>query len=107
LEEEIVAAYDPNDKSVTPETSEPTENEPLEYTIRFQNTGNFQADFVVVKDTLSNLLDLTTFQMIAASHEYEVAIENRIATWTFNEINLPDSTSDEAGSHGFGFAWFH
>jgi len=39
--------------------------------------------------------------MIAASHQYEVAIENRIATWTFPQINLPDSTSDEAGSHGF------
>jgi len=101
LSEEIIGSYDPNDKTVTPEISEPTENEPLEYVVRFQNTGNHQADFVIVRDTLSTLLDLTTFQMIAASHNYELAIENRIATWTFANINLPDSTSDEPGSHGF------
>lgn len=101
LSEEIIGSYDPNDKSVTPEVSEPTENEPLEYLVRFQNTGNHQADFVIVRDTLSTLLDLTTFQMIAASHNYELAIENRIAVWTFPQINLPDSTSDEPGSHGF------
>ncbi len=101
LDELIVGSYDPNDKKVSPEVSAPTENEPLEYTIRFQNTGNYQADFVIVKDTLDAQLDLSTFQMIAASHSYEVEIINRIATWTFNEINLPDSTSDEAGSHGF------
>ncbi len=101
LNEEIIGSYDPNDKNVSPEVSAPTENEPLEYTIRFQNTGNFQADFVIVKDTLDVQLDLTSFQMIAASHSYELEIIDRIATWTFNEINLPDSTSDEAGSHGF------
>ncbi len=101
LNEEIIGSYDPNDKSVTPESSYPMENEPLEYTIRFQNTGNYHADFVIVKDTLDAQLDLSSFQMIAASHNYEVEIINRIATWTFNEIYLPDSTSDEAGSHGF------
>lgn len=101
LSEGIIGSYDPNDKTVTPEVSEPTENEPLEYVVRFQNTGNHQADFVIVRDTLSTLLDLTTFQMIAASHSYELAIENRIAVWTFPQINLPDSTSNEPGSHGF------
>lgn len=101
LDEEIMASYDPNDKSVTPEVSEPTENEPLEYTIRFQNTGNFPATFVVVVDTLDVQLDLSTFQIIAASHAYEFEIINRIATWHFPEIYLPDSLSDEAGSHGF------
>jgi uncharacterized repeat protein (TIGR01451 family) len=101
FKELIIGSYDPNDKSVKPERSEPTVNDPMEYTIRFQNTGNYQADFVIIKDALSSHLELSTFQMIAASHSYEVAIANRVATWTFANINLPDSTSDEPGSHGF------
>lgn len=101
LKEEIIGSYDPNDKRVIPETSEPSVNDPLEYTIRFQNTGTYQADFVVIRDTLDALLDIGTFQMISASHSYNFEISNRVATWTFAQIYLPDSTSDEPGSHGY------
>ena len=101
LNEPVVGSYDPNDKSVIPENTLEFENVPLEYTIRFQNTGNYPADFVVIKDTLDSQLDLSTFQMITTTHPYHLEIVNRIATWTFPNINLPDSISNEPESHGF------
>jgi hypothetical protein len=101
INELVVSSCDPNDKTVLPETSLPFENIKLEYIIRFQNTGNYQADFVIVKDTLDQNLDINSLEMVGASHNYELQVENRIATWNFSEINLPDSLSDEPNSHGF------
>jgi uncharacterized repeat protein (TIGR01451 family) len=107
LAQTIVGSYDPNDKQVTfnnsktpPSLIDP--NTELIYTIRFQNTGNYPADFVKVVDTLSDKLDVSTFRMIAASHNYTVAIRNKNAlVFDFNPIYLPDSIRDEKGSHGF------
>jgi uncharacterized repeat protein (TIGR01451 family) len=104
----IIDSFDPNDKGVTPEglTEEkftPT-NTDLHYLIRFQNTGTDVAYRVVVVDTLSTNLDLATLQMGAASHNYKLSVSgkvNPILTFTFNNINLPDSTSDQLGSNGF------
>lgn len=97
----VSGSYDPNDKSVTPESSQIMDLVPLEYTIRFQNTGTYQADFVTIRDTLDPDLEINSIQMIAATHDYEFSIENRVASWFFNDIFLPDSTTDEPGSHGF------
>jgi uncharacterized repeat protein (TIGR01451 family) len=107
LVQTVVGSYDPNDKQVTfnnsktpPSLIDP--NTELIYTIRFQNTGNYPADFVKVVDTLSDKLDVSTFRMIAASHNYTVAIRNKNAlVFDFNPIYLPDSVRDEKGSHGF------
>jgi hypothetical protein len=104
----ITDSYDPNDKLVTPvgRTSEnytPT-NTALKYKIRFQNTGTDVAYRVVVVDTLSEHLDLSTLQVGATSHpsRFEVGGKGRpVLTWTFDNIMLPDSTADEPGSHGF------
>lgn len=103
---EVVAAYDPNDKNVDYPLVNYTEMEPgegaeLEYLIRFQNTGNFFATFVRVEDELPELLDLSTIEMIHASHDYELIFhEGQLVEWYFDNIMLPDSTSDEPGSHG-------
>ncbi|WP_299700615.1 IPT/TIG domain-containing protein [uncultured Pontibacter sp.] len=104
----ITDSYDPNDKLVTPvgRTSEnytPT-NTALKYKIRFQNTGTDVAYRVVVVDTLSEHLDLSTLQVGATSHpsRFEVSGKGQpVLTWTFDNIMLPDSTADEPGSHGY------
>jgi uncharacterized repeat protein (TIGR01451 family) len=104
-------AYDPNDINVD-KTKVKTVGQivltPLSYTIRFQNTGNAPASKVEVIDTLPVKLDLTSIEMLAASHKYTMQIMDvppiyttRIIKWTFDGINLPDSTSNEKGSHGF------
>ncbi|MCB0556652.1 MAG: hypothetical protein KDD02_24110, partial [Phaeodactylibacter sp.] len=42
----------------------------LEYLVRFQNTGNDTAFLVVIRDTLSEFLDIATVRPGAASHPY-------------------------------------
>ncbi|MEM7367815.1 MAG: PKD domain-containing protein [Bacteroidota bacterium] len=103
----IVASYDPNDKQVSPtgfgeEGFIQAHEKEMLYTIRFQNTGNFPAQYVVLRDTIHHNLDLSSFQALAHSHSYTLAVEeDSILVFTFADIDLPDSTSDPAGSQGF------
>ena len=105
----IIDSYDPNDKLVSPEgVTDHNFVKPgttLEYVIRFQNTGTAEAINIEIIDTLSSNLDFNTFQMMSTSHEYELDIlppvSNPILRWRFNNINLPDSTSNEPDSHGY------
>ena len=73
----------------------------LTYTIRFQNTGTAPAQNVYIIDTLSTLLNWTSFTLIEASHPMQVVnLGNGIMRFEFNQIWLPDSTSNEPQSHG-------
>ncbi|HNL38075.1 MAG TPA: T9SS type A sorting domain-containing protein, partial [Saprospiraceae bacterium] len=104
--EQVTGSYDPNDKTAVPGgySAEHTirANEDLEYKIRFQNTGNDAAYRVVVVDTLSSLLDWSTLEPGVASHPYRLEIyPGGILNFVFDPITLPDSNSNEAGSHGF------
>jgi len=99
-------SFDPNAKSAYPEgygTMHDIEpNTPLEYIIYFQNTGSDTAFTVVLRDTLDKWLDLGSFEAGASSHRYSYAFEeNRTLKFTFNDINLPDSTTNEVASNGF------
>jgi uncharacterized repeat protein (TIGR01451 family) len=103
----ITDSFDPNDKLVLPAgvTAEhyTAFGQELEYTVRFQNTGNDYAYRVVVVDTLSDQLDLSTLRVAGASHPYRFAVSGKgrpVLTFTFDNINLPDSTRDQAGSNG-------
>jgi uncharacterized repeat protein (TIGR01451 family) len=74
----------------------------LEYTIRFQNTGNDTANKVVILDQLDSSLDWGTLVPLSASHDYTVDINPQgLVTFTFNDIFLPDSNANELLSHGF------
>ena len=103
---EFVGAYDPNDKMAFPEgigdLHEIEVDQEIEYLIRFQNTGTWWAQDVVLRDTLDSLLDLGTIRMISASHEYTwQLLPNRELVITFANIMLPDSFTDEPNSHGW------
>jgi uncharacterized repeat protein (TIGR01451 family) len=76
-------------------------NTPLEYTIYFQNTGNDTAYTVVIKDTISKSLNINTFAVIANSHQVNVNILNNEVSFTFKDINLVDSSTNELLSQGF------
>jgi uncharacterized repeat protein (TIGR01451 family) len=101
----LTCAYDPNDKQVAPQGPAQGEttllNTPLEYRVRFQNTGNDTAFLVVVRDTLDAGLDPETFVFLQASHPCEVERQGRSLTFRFSPIQLPDSTTDFTGSQGF------
>lgn len=100
----VVGSFDPNDKQVSPAIVAPlaVDTSSLRYMIRFQNTGTYPADFVIIKDTLSADLDLSTLEVIAASHPYTWRMYGtRVLEFRFDNINLPDSTANEPESHGF------
>ena len=102
----LIGSYDPNDKRVVPTGLGPihltSPNDDFEYTIRFQNVGNDTAFTVVVLDTLSEYLDVSTFKTLTTSHPYTVEIiEGNIVRWNFNNILLVDSNTNELESHGF------
>jgi hypothetical protein len=47
-------------------------------------------------------LDVSSLKMLAASHPYSLTVlEDKVLQWTFANINLLDSTSNEPESHGF------
>lgn len=105
--DEIVTSYDPNDKRGFPTgfyaANEIETNQPLDYVIRFQNTGNDTAFKIVVRDTLDpTTLDIRSFRQGAASHPYTFRLYGQgIAEWTFDNILLPDSNVNLEGSQGF------
>lgn len=105
LQTTTFAAVDPNDKQVSPAFATPgmlDSDRRLEYTIRFQNTGNYPADFVRIVDTLGVLIDPASLRVIASSHPCSWSLEGAgVLEFFFADIFLPDSTSDEPGSHGF------
>lgn len=106
LEQILVCAYDPNDKSVTPAGLDSLgyigQGQELEYLIRFQNTGNDTAFAVIIHDQLASELDKTTFEPKASSHEMQTYLhEDGRIEFSFFNIMLPDSGADFLGSQGY------
>lgn len=103
---EIVAAVDPNDKQGFPRGYGAEHyiypGTDIEYLVRFQNTGNDTAFLVIIRDTLSEYLDITAVRPGAATHPYTWDIDStNILVFTFENILLPDSTTNLEGSQGF------
>ena len=101
-----VGSFDPNDKQASPvgyaDAHFIADGTDIEYRIRFQNTGMDTAFSVVLKDTISNLLDISTLQMGASSHPYSFElIGNGILKIEFPSIRLPHKDVNELGSIGF------
>lgn len=102
----ILGAFDPNDKTVYPSGRGPlgliTDSTVLTYKIRFQNTGNDTAFTVVILDTLSTLLDVSTLKPGASSHPYQLEISGTgTLKFIFDPIMLPDSNINFIGSQGY------
>ena len=103
---EIKSSYDPNQKSVTPKGEGPDAlidtTTTLEYAIDFQNTGNASAYTVTVIDTLPPYLNPATIRLEVSSSPCRMQLSGKnIVTFTFNNINLPDSSVSRMGSTGF------
>jgi uncharacterized repeat protein (TIGR01451 family) len=98
-------SYDPNDKTGFPagisEENVIMRNQEIKYRIRFQNTGNDTAFVVIIRDTLEQFLNPSSVRVGMSSHAYTFAQEGNKMAFTFNNILLPDSTTNEPASHGF------
>jgi len=104
----VVNSYDPNNKEVTPvgigsEGFIAVNTQKLKYKINFQNTGNAPALKVVLIDTLdASKLIPSTLRILGTSHSMEPNwLSNNIIQFVYEDINLPDSTTDLLGSQGF------
>ncbi len=103
---DIRCAFDPNDKLVQRDSLPidyiATKNELL-YTVRFQNTGNHTASQVIIRDQLDPTLDWQSFEPLGSSHPYRATLDLTLGevVFTFEDIALPDSNSNEPASHGF------
>lgn len=99
-------SWDPNDKQALPKgygtAHYVTANTPITYLIRFQNTGTDTAFNVRIEDQLSSLLDPKTIEVGASSHPYRMTLnESGLLTFFFDNILLPDSTTNQEASNGF------
>lgn len=108
IERTVIGAYDPNDKLARTNVGRSSDvylidqDNYVDYTIRFQNTGSAEAINVFLLDTISADFDLGSLRILGASHPYEVSLlAGRVLRFDFNNIMLPDSTSDLLGSQGF------
>ncbi|MBK9177764.1 MAG: DUF11 domain-containing protein [Flavobacteriales bacterium] len=103
----ITGAYDPNDKLAYTSSGNTgvwqiDEDEWIDYTIRFQNTGTDTAFNVVITDTLPHTLDPGSIIAGAASHSFTWELRDQgTVKFYFPSILLPDSNINEPRSHGF------
>lgn len=105
--QDVVGSFDPNDKQCQPKgwgaQHQIVPGQLLHYNIRFQNTGTDTAFLVVVRDTLDDSLDWSSFQTEISSHPYHLERDSlhRALAFVFDNIQLPDSNRNEPASHGF------
>lgn len=103
---ENIGSWDPNDKQALPrgygEQHFIEANSPLEYLIRFQNTGTDTAFNIRIEDQLSEHLDISSLVPGASSHPYRMELkEDGQLLFHFDDILLPDSTTNFEASNGF------
>ncbi|HBX50216.1 MAG: hypothetical protein A2275_02540 [Bacteroidetes bacterium RIFOXYA12_FULL_35_11] len=103
----VYAAYDPNMKEVMPAGLNSTgdiliTDNTLKYTIHFQNTGNWPATNVILRDILCSYVDPATIEPGPSSHPYTFSLTGQgLVEFRFMNIQLPDSTNNEPASHGY------
>jgi uncharacterized repeat protein (TIGR01451 family) len=112
LLQNVGQSYDPNDKVVSrnamyqnlqnnTEEIDVNIQDVLSYTVRFQNTGTAPAQNIYILDTLDSNLDWSTFVPMQSSHPMIIVDQgNGVKRFEFNQIWLPDSSSNEPASHG-------
>ncbi|MFD2890529.1 T9SS type A sorting domain-containing protein [Flavobacterium chuncheonense] len=99
LNQTVVGSYDPNDKTcLEGETINPLMiGEYVHYVIRFENTGTYPAENIVVRDDIDTTkFDIATLVPLSASHEFYTRINGNKVEFIFENINLDfdDATND-------------
>lgn len=71
------------------------------YRVQFQNTGTAPAQTVVITDVLPSFFDYSSAELLGSSHPaFLVNLGNGTLKFVYNNIALPDSSADFAGSIG-------
>lgn len=100
LEQIVVGSFDPNDILCLEGESIFLDDvgEYVHYRIRFENTGTFPAENIVVKNTIdTQKFELSSFQVLDGSHEFVTRITNNELEFIFEGINLPFQNDENDG----------
>ncbi|HEX8563347.1 MAG TPA: T9SS type A sorting domain-containing protein [Flavobacterium sp.] len=101
LNQTVVNSFDPNEKICLEGTTVGSEmiGEFVHYIIRFENTGTFPAENVVVKDMIDlSKFDVSTLVPLSGSHLFETRVSGNKVEFIFQNIMLP---FDNANNDGF------
>lgn len=97
----VVNSFDPNDKTCLEGTSIIPDmiGKYVHYMIRFENTGTFAAENIVVKDMIDTAkFDVSSLIALNGSHPYVTRIIGNKVEFIFESINLP---FDDANNDGY------
>jgi len=100
LNQTVVNSFDPNDKTCLQGSYifEDIIGEYLSYKIRFENTGTAHAINIVVRDTIDiTRFDISTLEIIDASHEMLIQIRGNVCEFIFDDILLPFNNNANDG----------
>ncbi len=104
LNQTVVNSYDPNDKTclegatITPEMV----GQYVHYVIRFENTGTYPAQNIVVVDVIdSTKFDISTLIPQRSSHNFYTRINGNKVEFIFENINLPFDDANNDGHVAF------
>jgi len=101
IKQTVVGSYDPNDKTcVEGEIVEPSMiGKYVHYVIRFENTGTYPAQNIVVKDMIdASKFDLSSLVPLHSSHDFFTRIKDNKVEFIFENINLD---FNDAANNGY------
>ena len=101
LRHQVLNSYDPNDKTCLegPYIKEELIGDYVHYLIRCENTGTASAVNVTITDNIDKtIFDISTLEVLNASHPVVTIIEGNTVSFTFREIYLP---FDDENNDGF------
>ena len=104
LNQTVVGSYDPNDKTcIEGETINPAMiGEYVHYVIRFENTGTYPAENIVVRDDIDpTQFDIATLVPLSGSHEFYTRINGNKVEFIFENINLDFNNTTNDGYVAF------
>lgn len=79
-----------------------TDSTEITYQIFFNNTYGDTLKNLTIIDTLSSLVNPTTIKDVQSSHKYKLTFpQNNVLQFDFNDINLPDSSTNALRSSGY------
>lgn len=101
LSQTVVGSFDPNDKRCLEGTTVSTTQvgDYVHYIIRFENTGTYPAENVIVTDAISSTkFQINTLVPLSGSHPFITRFVGNKVEFLFEGINLP---FDDANNDGY------
>jgi hypothetical protein len=100
LRQIVVGSFDPNDKICVEGDIIDSDmiGDYVHYVIRFENTGTFAAENIVVRDIIDlDKFDISTLVPLNSSHNFITKVNASVVEFIFENINLPFEDTNNDG----------